>query len=40
MEVAEPYNLEDLHTILDLKRKRNKLKDQADILKIEEYLKK
>ena len=40
MEVAEPYNLEDLYTILDFKKKRNKPKDQVDILKIEEYLKK
>lgn len=39
MEEAEPYNLENLQTILDFKKKRNKPKDQNDIIKIEEYLK-
>lgn len=39
MEVCEPYNLEDLNTILDFKIKRNKPKDQVDIERIKEYLK-
>ena len=39
MEVCEPYNLEDLNTILDFKIKRNKPKDQVDIERIKKYLK-
>lgn len=39
MEVCEPYNLEDLNTILEFKIKRNKPKDQVDIEKIQKYLK-
>ena len=39
MEVCEPYNLEDLNTILEFKIKRNKPKDQVDIERIQEYLK-
>ncbi len=40
MEVCNPYNLEDLNTILKFKTKRNTQKDQIDIEKIKEYLKK
>lgn len=40
MEVCNPYNLEDLNTILKFKIKRNTQKDQIDIEKIKEYLKK
>lgn len=39
MEVCNPYNLEDLNTILKFKIKRNTQKDQIDIEKIKEYLK-
>ena len=39
MEVCEPYNLEDLNTILEFKIKRNKPKDQVDIERIQKYLK-
>ena len=39
MEVCNPYNLEDLNTILKFKTKRNTQKDQIDIEKIKEYLK-
>ena len=39
METCEPYNLEDLNTILEFKIKRNKPKDQVDIERIKEYLK-
>lgn len=39
MEVCEPYNLEDLNTILNFKIKRNQPKDQVDIERIKEYLK-
>lgn len=39
MEVYEPYNLENLNTILEFKLKRNKPKDQVDIEKIKKYLK-
>lgn len=38
MEECEPYNLEDLNTILQFKIKRNKPKDQADIENIKAYL--
>ena len=38
MEKGEKYNLEDLHTILDFKIKRNKPKDQKDIENIKKYL--
>ena len=37
-EICEPYNLEDLNTILEYKVKRNKPKDQADIKNIKAYL--
>lgn len=37
-EICEPYNLEDLNTILEYKVKRNKPKDQADIENIKAYL--
>lgn len=40
MDVCNPYNLEDLNTILKFKIKRNTQKDQIDIEKIKEYLKK
>ncbi len=40
MDFCNPYNLENLNTILEFKIKRNKPKDQADIQKIKEYLKK
>ena len=40
MEICNPYNLEDLKTILDYKIKRNKPKDQDDIKKINDYFKK
>ena len=40
MEELNPYNLEDLHTILDYKEKRNLLKDQVDIKNINKYLEK
>lgn len=39
MDVCNPYNLEDLNTILKFKIKRNTQKDQIDIEKIKEYLK-
>ena len=38
MEICEPYNLEDLNTILEFKIKRNKPKDQLDIERINKYL--
>ena len=38
MEELSPYNLEDLHTILDYKEKRNLLKDQVDVKNINKYL--
>ena len=38
MEICEPYNLEDLNTILEFKIKRNKPKDQIDIERINKYL--
>ena len=38
LEKGEKYNLEDLHTILDFKLKRNKPKDQKDIENIKKYL--
>ena len=37
-EICEPYNLENLNTILEFKIKRNKPKDQADIENIKAYL--
>lgn len=37
-EESIPYNLEDLHTILEFKIKRNLPKDQADIENINRYL--
>ncbi len=37
-EEYNPYNLEDLHTILEFKIKRNYPKDQADIENINKYL--
>ena len=39
MEVCEPYNLENLSTILEYKLKRNLAKDKTDVEKIKEYLK-
>ena len=39
MEVCEPYNLENLSTILEYKLKRNLAKDKTDLEKIKEYLK-
>lgn len=38
MEIGEQYNLEDLHTILNFKIKRNAPKDQKDIENIKKYL--
>lgn len=38
MEIGEQYNLEDLHTILNFKIKRNSPKDQKDIENIKKYL--
>ena len=40
MEIGEKYNLEDLHTILDFKIKRNNPKDQKDIENIKKHLEK
>ncbi len=37
-EICEPYNLENLNTILEFKIKRNKPKDQLDIKNIKAYL--
>ena len=37
-EICEPYNLENLNTILEFKIKRNKSKDQLDIENIKAYL--
>ncbi len=39
MEESNPYNLENLNTILVYKAKRNLLKYQADIENINKYLK-
>ena len=39
MEKCNPYNLENLNTILEYKTKRNLPKDQADIENINKYLK-
>lgn len=38
MEIGEQYNLENLHTILNFKIKRNAPKDQKDIENIKKYL--
>lgn len=38
MEIGEQYNLEDLHTILNFKIKRNAPKDKKDIENIKKYL--
>ena len=40
IEECEPFNLEDLNTILAFKEKVNRPKDQIDIQKIKEYLNK
>ena len=38
MNPSSPYNLEDLETILEFKKRVNRPKDQIDIQRIEAYL--
>lgn len=38
MEEGEPYNLENINTILNFKLKRNAQKDQKDIENIKKYI--